>query len=136
MIMPDFDPSDPHYAFDRFGELCFHNNAPGRRHGPEPLAICFTTEDGVLFKHGAEAGVRFHYDRLRAIEPSAQMIVFPMESLRGEHGEAILAEINACLACSGRVANIAERLAHISEPRAAVRHGGAPHPSHAGGQPS
>lgn len=100
----------PHYAFDRFGELCFHNSAPGRRHGSEPLAICFTPEDGVLFKHGPETSVRFHYDRLRAIEPEAQLIVFPMDVLRSDEGGAILAEINACLACSGRVAQIAERL--------------------------
>lgn len=102
--------TEPHYAFDRFGDLCFHNGPEPRRHGREALALAYTTDDGVLYKHGPEAGVRFHYERLRAVEPSAQLIVLPLDALRGEEGEAILAEVNACLACSGRVARIAERL--------------------------
>lgn len=105
--------NEPRYAFDRFGELCFHNGPEPRRHGREALAIAYTTDDGVLYKHGSETGVRFHYERLRAVDPAAQLIVLPLETLRGPKGDAILAEVNACLACSGRVARIAERLLEV-----------------------
>ena len=105
--------TEPHYAFDRFGELCFRNGPEPRRHGREALAIAYTTDDGVLYKHGPETGVRFHYERLRAVDPSAQLIVLPLETLRGPKGEAILAEINACLAISGRIAGIERRLSDL-----------------------
>lgn len=96
-----------------------------RRHicrGSERVAVCFDASDGTLHKHGAERGVEAWAAKTRKTLADAGIteaadglvvVVFPPTP-------ETIAELNAIIACSGRVLRIPDRLAEIaaSVPRA------------------
>lgn len=90
-----------------------------RRHvcrGSEKVAVCFDGSTGALHKHGAEAGVEAWAAKTRKSLADADMteladdlvvVVFPPTP-------ETIEELNASVACTGRVLMIAERLAEIA----------------------
>lgn len=90
-----------------------------RRHvcrGSDRLAACYDSADGVLHKHGAEAGVeawaaaarkRFADAGFQELADVLVVVVFPPTAETVE-------ELNACVACTGRVVGLPDRLAAIA----------------------
>jgi hypothetical protein len=105
------------------GDVWWRSTATGRnsfglsddRHvcdGTQMLAVAYDAEDGILHKHGSEDSVRAWAERTgkkfieSGFEEMAQAIVvvgFPVSP------ESV-AELNACVATTGRVLRIAERI--------------------------
>ena len=104
-------PVDPQYHIDKFGSLMLRRSGGDHHHGNEDLAILFTTDDmPMLLKHGPAAGIAAHREKLSSVMTDITTIVVPLDALRSEKGPAILEEINACLAISGRVGVLEQRL--------------------------
>ena len=85
------------------------------------LGVIFTT-DGVLHKHGPAGMVERRMGKMREALKSAgpagegvlsemRMLRLPVDELNAE----MIEEINACLATTGRVAGLADRLAAMAE---------------------
>lgn len=107
---------EPRYEIDQFGSLVFVHGADRRVIAGESLAILFSADEDMpcLFKHGAVEGVVAYSERLRHVEPVA-MISIPFAVLRDEIlGPQVLEEVNLCLAISGRVGKLQERLRAIA----------------------
>jgi hypothetical protein len=91
-----------------------------RRHicrGSERMAVCYDGSTGALHKHGAERGVEAWAAKTRKSFADADMpdladdlivVVFPPTA-------GTIEELNASIACTGRVLRIADRLAEIAE---------------------
>ena len=101
---------DPHYLINEFGSLILKRSSDDLQHGDDDLAILFTADDlPILLKHGPAKAVATYRQNVCA-EEDPVTIVLPLEVLRSDKGPAILEEINACLAISGRVALLEQRL--------------------------
>lgn len=104
-------PVDPQYLIDQFGSLILRRSGGDHHHGNDDLAILFATDDmPMLLKHGPAPAISAHQLKLSSVIPDLTTIVVPLDALRSDKGPAILEEINACLAISGRVGKLEERL--------------------------
>lgn len=94
-----------------------------RRHvcGPsETLALAFSEDDGVLLKHGAESAVRRWYDTFNTKMASVSGHAFsPPVVLTFPPNADTVAELNRCIAVTGRVKKLHEELTAAGNPKLA-----------------
>ncbi|ETX13332.1 hypothetical protein OCH239_10845 [Roseivivax halodurans JCM 10272] len=110
---------EPRYRFEAAtGQLFFEIGRSRTIVGDIDLAVAWTTDEdlgGCLHKHGRTELVEAKAAAIRAIDPSVQVAVIPWEAIRHpDAGPKILEEVNACLAISGRVSGLTERLGDIA----------------------
>ena len=91
-----------------------------RRHvcrGSGRLAACFGAESGTLHKHGGEEGVEAWAaaTRKRLAEAGFPEMADEIVVVAFPPTPETVAELNACVATTGRVLRIAERLAEIAD---------------------
>lgn len=96
-----------------------------RRHvcrGSGRLAACFGAESGTLHKHGSEEGVEAWAaaTRKRLAEAGFAEMADEIVVVSFPPTAETVAELNACIAATGRVLRLADRLAEIADaiPRA------------------
>lgn len=95
------------------GLLIFKIKDEVRIIGETDLAVVYTTdpECPCLYKHGPAHLVSGYAEKLSRIDPDTRTLIIPWDALKNPKlGPAVLDEINACLAISGRVGRLTERL--------------------------
>lgn len=89
--------------------------ASGMRHvcdGTDALALVFDAEDGTLHKHGRAADVRDWLDKTRAkfVEGGFSELASNLTLVEFKPVKEAIAELNACIATSGRAIQFETRL--------------------------
>lgn len=105
---------EPLYSFHPLsGLLIFKINGEVRIIGETDLAVVYSAdpECPCLHKHGPAHLLSAYADKIRRIDPEVRTIIVPWSALKNPKlGPVVLDEINACLAISGRVGRLTERL--------------------------
>jgi len=110
---------DPKYRIDtEVGQLFFNSGDDERIVGDIDLAIAYSadSENPFLLKHGPADKVIAYADKVKVADPDVRCITIPWEVLiHPIVGPQVIAEVNSCLAISGRVGHLVERLMTITE---------------------
>jgi len=70
----------------------------------------------MSLKHGPAGKVSAYADKVKVADPDVQCITIPWEVLKHPVvGPQVIEEINACLAISGRVGHLLDRLTAITD---------------------
>ena len=112
--------TDPHYRIDTdLGQLFFSGGPRDETIvGDIDLAIAYSPNDGApfLLKHGPANKVSAYLAKVQAIDPEALSVTIPWEVLKHPIvGPKVVDEVNACLAISGRVGKLIDRLSELTE---------------------
>ncbi|MCE6957898.1 hypothetical protein LAZ40_02345 [Cereibacter sphaeroides] len=121
---------EPAYRIcDRTGHLLFDRCDVTIDLGESALSIAWSADPHYpcLHKHGAPEGVEAFLTAASRIDPDMRSITIPLDVIvHPEAGPKVLEEVNACLAITGRVGKIEERLAAIMEEAGLVAEAPAP----------
>jgi hypothetical protein len=105
---------NPQY-FLRDGEVWLRRTIGDETHvcgGSSKLAVAIEIQDGILYKHGSAEKVSKWADghRQKAIEHPELATFFAVEVIEFQINQAVLDELNRCVATSGRIAGFVKFL--------------------------
>lgn len=105
---------EPVYSIDpSTGLLIFTTGNEVRVIGETDLAVVYSPdpECPCLYKHGPAHLISAYATKLAQIDPDIVTVIIPWEAIKKPRlGPIVLNEINNCLAISGRVGRLCERL--------------------------
>lgn len=106
--------ADPEY-FLRDGEVWFRRSTSDEHHvcgGSQKLSVAMDVQDGILHKHGSEVSVSKWWEKYHAkIAAHPEMAeLFPIEVVTFPINQAVLDELNLCIATSSRIARFTDFL--------------------------
>lgn len=105
----------------RYGDL-WHVTKTGERHvcdGSQEVAVAYDAENGTLIKHGSLTRVQEYAAQARRVfcEGGHEDLALAIEVVSFPVSEETVAELNACVATTGRVLKLPEALARIASER-------------------
>lgn len=106
--------ADPEY-FMRDGEVWLRRQAGDETHvcgGSGKLAVAIEVQDGILQKHGSaeKVGKWAEGHRQKVIEHPELATFFTIEVVEFQINQAVLDELNRCVATTGRIAGFVKFL--------------------------
>lgn len=106
--------ADPEY-FLRDGEIWLRRPDGDECHvcgGSGKLAVAIETQEGILHKHGSAAKVSKWAEghRQKVIDHPELAVFFTIEVVEFQINQAVLDELNRCVATSGRIAGFVKFL--------------------------
>lgn len=107
--------ADPEY-FLRDGEVWFRRSTSDELHicgGSQKLSVAMDVQEGILHKHGSEASVSNWWEkkyRPKLASHPEMAELFPVEVVTFPISQAVLDELNRCIATSTRISRFTDFL--------------------------